>query len=190
MRVLKIFAVILLIIFVAQGKTFAEMPDITYKESYFDIFKGVQIFRGGVRVSMNNRNFKGTLNADEARVNMQKQICWADGKVKLVQDDVNLACDRAYIVLQEKTATVTGKIKFDSKKNITVTADSAIFNWGTKIVDFYGKIKLKTDKNVKFSDGVKLNGKDYRHVRYNVVEKKILALDKTFDVPKVVIPTE
>ena len=190
MRTLKLFALTLLMIFVAQGTTFAEMPDITYKESYFDMFKGVQVLRGNVSVSMNNHGFKGKLSADEARVSMTKQCCWADGKVKLVQDDINLACDHAYIVWQNKTATVTGKIKFDCQKSVAINSDTAIFNWGTKIVDFYGKVKLKADKNVKLADGVKIDGKEYQHIRYNVVEKKILALDKTFDAPEIVIPEQ
>ena len=190
MRVLKIFALTLLVIFAAQGTTFAAMPDISAKEIYYDIFKGVNVLRGDVRVSIDNHGFKATLSADEARVNMEKKCCWADGKVKLAQDGVTFGCNHAYIVLDEKTASVTGKVKFESKSFVTISSDTAVFHWDTKIVDFYGKIKLKADKNVKLADGVKIDGKDYQHVQYNVVEKKILALDKKFDAPKIVIPAE
>lgn len=190
MRALKLFALTLLMIFVAQGTTFAAMPDISCKEQYFDVFRGVQVLRGNVRVSMDNHGFKAALSAEEARVSMTKKCCWADGKVKLVQDDVTFGCDRAYIVWDEKTASVTGKVKFESKSNVTINADTAVFNWDTKIVDFYGKIKLKADKKVKLADGVKIDGKEYQHIRYNVVEKKILALDKTFAAPEIVIPSE
>ena len=89
---------------------------------------------------------------------------------------------------QIKTAEVTGKVKFDNKKGVAINSDTAVFNWGDKIVDFYGKINLKAEKSVKFADGVKLDGKEYQHVKYNVVENKILALDKTFDAPEIVIP--
>ena len=188
MRVLKLFALTLLVLIVAQGKTFAGMPDISAKENFYDPFKGVQVLRGNVRVSIDNHGFKATLGADEVRVSMAKRCCWADGKVKLVQDDTTLNCNRAYIVLQEKTATVTGKVKFESRNNVTINAESAVFHWDTKIVDFYGKIKLKAGKNVKLADGLKIDGKEYRHIQYNVTEKKIIALDKTFNAPEIVIP--
>ena len=190
MRALKIFALTLMMLFVAQNTTFAEMPDISYGESHFDIMRGVQVFSGNVHVSMNNHGFKGKISAKEARVHMTKKICWADGKVKLEQDNLNLTCEHAYIVLEDKTATVTGKVKFESKSGVTINADSAVFNWDTKVVDFYGKIKLKADKKVKLADGLKLDGNSYQHVQYNVVEKKILAADKTFDAPEIVIPSE
>lgn len=190
MRLLKIFALTLLVLFVAQGTTFAAMPDISAKEIYYDFFKGVQVLRGNVRVAMDNHGFKAELSADEARVNMLKKCCWADGKVKLAQEDITFGCDHAYIVWDEKTASVTGKVKFENKNSVTISSDTAVFNWDTKIVDFYGKVKLKADKNVKLADGVKIDGKDYRHIQYNVVEKKILALDKKFNVPEIVIPAE
>ena len=190
MRILKIFALTLLILVAAQGKTFAAMPDISAGEQYFDVFNNVYVLRNNVRVEMNNHGFKGKLSADEARVNMSKQCCWADGKVKLEQTDITFGCEHAYIVWATKTASVTGKVKFENKSGVTINADTAVFNWGTKIVDFYGKIKLKADKNVKLADGVKIDGKNYQHVQYNVVDKTILALDKTFDVPEIVIPTE
>ena len=190
MRVLKIFALTVLVLVCAQGTTFAAMPDISAGEQYYDVFSNVYVLRKNVRVAMDNHGFKGKISADEARVNMSKQCCWADGKVKLEQDDITFGCDRAYIVWATKTAAVTGKVKFADKSSVTINADSAVFNWDTKIVDFYGKIKLKADKKVKLADGVKIDGKDYQHIQYNVVEKKILALDKTFDAPEIVIPTE
>ena len=190
MRVLKIFALTVLVLVCAQGTTFAAMPDISAGEQYFDVFNNVYVLRKNVRVAMDNHGFKGKISADEARVSMSKQCCWADGKVKLEQNDITFGCDRAYIVWATKTASVTGKVKFESKSAVEINADSAVFNWDTKIVDFYGKIKLKADKNVKLADGVKIDGKNYQHIQYNVVEKKILALDKTFDAPEIVIPTE
>ena len=190
MRVLKIFALTLLVLICAQGTTFAEMPEISAGEKYYDVFKDLYVLRKNVRVSLNNRKFTGKISADEAHVSLSKQCCWANGKVKVEQDNITFGCERAYIDLPTKTASVTGKVKFESKSAVTINADSAVFNWDTKIVDFYGKIKLKADKNVKLADGVKIDGKNYQHVQYNVVEKKILALDKKFDAPEIVIPSE
>lgn len=188
MKALKIFVLTALMIFVMQGKTFAEMPEISAGETYFDIFKGVYVLKGNVYVSANNHGFKAVVTADEALVSVAKQKCWATGNVKLTQEDITFSCERAYMQWQTKTAEVTGKVKFENKKSVAINSDTAIFNWQEKVVDFYGKITLKTDKNVKFADGVKLDGKEYQHVKYNVVENTILALDKTFDAPDIVIP--
>ena len=189
MKALKIFGLALLMIIVAQGKTFAEMPEISAGETYFDIFKGVYVLKGNVHVAANNHGFKAVVTADEALVSVAKQKCWAEGNVKLTQENIIFSCDRAYMQWATKTAEVTGKVKFENKKSVTINSDTAVFNWQDKIVDFYGKITLKADKKLKFAEGVELDGKEYQHVKYNVVENEILELDKTFDAPEVVIPS-
>lgn len=189
MRALKIFGLALLMIIAAQGRTFAEMPEISAGETYFDIFKGVYVLKGNVYVSANNHGFKAVVTADEALVSVAKQKCWADGNVKLTQENIIFSCDRAYMQWATKTAEVTGKVKFENKKSVAISSDTAVFNWQEKIVDFYGKVTVKAEKKLKFAEGVELDGKEYRHVKYNVVENEILELDKTFDAPEVVIPS-
>ena len=189
MKALKIFGLALLMIFVAQGKTFAEMPEISAGETYFDIFRGVYVLKGNVHVAANNHGFKATVTADEALVSVVKQKCWAEGHVKLTQDNIIFSCERAYLQWQTKTAEVTGNVSFEHKKSVAINSDTAVFNWQEKIVDFYGNVKLKADKKVKLADGAQLDGKEYQHIKYNVVEDKILELDKTFDAPEIVIPS-
>lgn len=188
MKLLKIFALAVLMVFVAQGRTFAEMPEISAGEMYFDVFKGCYVLKGNVHVSANNHGFKAVVTADEAFVSVIKQKCWADGHVKLTQENITFSCDHAYLQWQTKTAEVKGAVRFANKKSVTISSDTAVFNWQDKIVDFYGKVKLKADKKVKLDDGVTLDGKEYQHVRYNVVEDKIIALDKEFDSPDITIP--
>ena len=185
---LKIILTAILMIFAFSGRVSAEMPEISAGEMYFDIFKGAYVLKGNVYVSANNHGFKATITADEALVSVTKQKCWAEGNVKLTQENITFSCDRAYLQWQTKTAEVTGKVKFENKKSVSISSDTAIFNWQEKIVDFYGKVNLKADKKVKFAEGVKRDGKEYQHVRYNVVENTILALDKTFDAPEIIIP--
>ena len=188
MKALKIFVMALLMIFVAQGKTFAEMPEISAGETYFDIMKGVYVLKDNVQVELNNHGFKAKITANEAKVSVVKQKCWAEGKVKLEQEDITFGCDSAYLQWETKTAEVTGKVKFENKKGVAINADTAIFNWQSKIVDFYGKVTLKADKKLKLEKGIELDGKEYQHIKYNVVENRILELDKTFDAPEIVIP--
>lgn len=189
MRVVKFFALALLMIIAAQSRGFAAMPEISAGEMYFDVFKGVYVLKGNVHVATDNHGFKAKITADEAQVSVTKQKCWATGHVKLEQDGINFGCDRAYLQWQTRTAEVTGSVKFVNKKSVTINSDTAIFNWKDKIVDFYGKVIVKAEKKLKFADGVKLDGKEYQHVQYNVVENTILALDKTFDAPEVNIPS-
>ena len=73
-----------------------------------------------------------------------------------------------------KTVEVTGNVRFKNKKSVAINSDTAVFNWEDKIVDFYGTVTL--------------DGEEYQHVKYNVVDNKILARDKTFDAPEIVIP--
>ena len=174
MKALKIFVMALLMIFVLQGKTFAEMPEISAGETYFDVFKGVYVLKNNVQVETNNHGFKAKITADEAQVSVVKQKCWAEGNVKLAQEDIIFSCDRAYLQWATKTAEVTGNVHFENKKDVTINSDTAIFNWKEKIVDFYGKVLF--------------DGEEYQHIKYNVVEEKILEQDKDFDAPEIIIP--
>ena len=189
MKTLKFFALTLLMILVANGRAFAEMPEISAGEMYFDMFKGCYVLKGNVHVAANNHGFKATITADEAFVSVIKQKCWADGHVKLMQEDITFSCERAYLQWQTKTAEVVGAVNFANKKSVAIISDTAVFNWQDKIVDFYGKVTLKTSKGVKLADGIKLDGKEYQHIQYNVVEDKILALDKKFTAPEINIPS-
>ena len=188
MKAVKIFAVALIMIFAMQGRTFAEAPDISAGETYFDIFKGVYVLKDNVQVTLNNHGFKAKITADEAQVSVVNQKCWTQGNVKLVQEDITFSCDRAYLEWATRTAEVTGNVNFEKKKGVAITSDTAVFNWKEKIVDFYGKVTVKADKKLKFADDISLDGEEYQHVKYNVVDNKILELDKTFDAPEVNIP--
>ena len=189
MRTLKILGLVLLMIFIAQGKTFAAMPEVSANETYFDLFKGAYVLKGNVHVAVDNHGFRATVTANEAIVSVAKQKCWADGNVKLTQENIVFGCEHVYIEGATHTAKVTGKVKFENKKSVTITSDTAVFNWDSKIVDFYGKINLKADKKVNLANGVVIDGKEYQHIQYNVVEDTILALDKTFNAPKIIIPS-
>ena len=188
MKAFKIFAMALLMILIAQGKIFAAMPEVSASETYFDVFKGVYVLKGNVHVAINNHGFQADVKADESQVSVVNQKCWANGHVKLEHGNIIFGCDRAYLQGQDKTVYVKGKVKFENKNSVAINSDTAIFNWQDKIVDFYGKITLNAGKNLKFARGVKLTGKEYQHVQYNVEENKILALDKTFRAPEIVIP--
>lgn len=188
MKLLKILPIIFLLLLVPT-KSFADMPEIKAGQTYFDIFKGHYVLKDDVKVVMNNHGWKASITSNEARVNVVNQKCWALGKVNFKSEDYTLKCETAYMQWQVQHADLTGGIDFESKNIIKVKSDTATFNWGDKIADFYGKVKVKAEKEVQFADGLQLDEKTvYAHVRYNVTENKILQLDKTFDIPKIEIP--
>lgn len=187
MRVLKIFSV-LIILFFLPIKVFADAPEISYGHSEFNFLKGYYILKDNVKISTNNRGVKIIVTADEAKVSLLQKKCLATGNVSLTHDNIIFKCDQAFAQWETTTADIVGKINFNSKDIITITADTATFNWSEKIADFYGKVKIKTDKNFKADKDLKPDKKVYAHVRYNVVENKILQLDRNFDDPNITIP--
>lgn len=151
MRLLKILPIIFLLLII-PSKSFAEMPEITAGQTYFDIFKGHYVLKDNVKVVMNNHGWKATITANEARVNVVTQKCWALGKVNFQHEDYNLKCENAYLQWQTKTADLTGGIDFASKKIIKVKSETATFNWEDKIADFYGKVQVNIEKGAMPKD--------------------------------------
>ena len=187
MKLTKILAIVFLLILI-PAKTFADAPEITADEKYFNLMKGHYVLRGNVNVALKNHGMTAKITADEARVNLLGQKCWATGKVNFVQDNVDFKCDKAYLQWSTKTADVSGKVKFESKDTVTITADSATFNWSEKIADFYGKVKITPEKNLTVDNDLKIENATYAHIKFNVRENKILALEKVSDVAEIKIP--
>ena len=189
MRVVKIFLPILILLMIIPAKSFADMPEITAGQTYFDIMKGHYVLKDNVRVVMNNHGLTATVTANEARVNVVSQKCWALGAVTFDHKDYNLKCENAYLQWETKTADLVGGIDFKGRDSVAVTSDTATFNWETKEADFYGDVKINAEKDLEFAEGLKLKkNQRYAHVRYNVTENKILQLDEKFDTPQIEIP--
>lgn len=188
MKFLKILPLMILILILSPARSFADMPDISAGETYFDVIKGYYVLKDNVHVVIKNHGVTAIITADEAKVNVISQKCWAEGKVNLKHDKETFSCDRVYLQWKTKTAEVIGNVKFNSKKVMSVNSETAIFNWSEKIVDFYGKVKLKTEKNLKLEDGLKVEKKIYSHVKYNVIENKILQLEEDSTAPDIDIP--
>ncbi|MBQ9441537.1 MAG: hypothetical protein IJU55_00805 [Selenomonadaceae bacterium] len=178
---------ILLIFMLIPLKTFADAPEISSGQSTFNFLKGYYILKDDVTFTMNNRGFKGSIRADEAIVSLITQKCLATGKVTLTQENISLTCDKAYATFNDKNVIVEGNVNFDSKENLKITAEKATYKWDERIADFYGKVKVKTEKNFEIDENLNPNG-TFAHVRYNVETNKIIQLDKNFDASKIIIP--
>ena len=179
LRFLTLMAAFLII----TSKTFAAMPDITAGETSFNIFKGCYIFRNNVRVS--DRGM--VMTAKQATAQMTSQKVWATGGVTFEQEGIKFKCDKILVKAAESYAEVIGGLNLMQDDGaIKITGDVGKFSWDDKCADFYGKVKLTVSKNAKVKIDSNLNVKPnkingaYAHIRYNIVEKKIVALDKEY----------
>ena len=175
--------VLTLLLMIAPVKTFAAMPDITAGETSFDFFKGCYIFRNNVKVV--DRGM--TVTAKQATAQMTSQKVWATGGVTFEQEGLKFKCDKILVKAAESNVEVIGKLDFVQDDGaIKITGDVGKFSWDNKCADFYGKVKMTVAKNanVTVDSGLKIKPKKvngtYSHIRYNIVEKKIVALDKEY----------
>ena len=187
MRATKIF-LIMLAVLILPLKSYAAAPEITAGKTYFNLLKGYYVLKENVRVALDNRGMKAIVTADEARVNLLSQKCWATGKVTFTHDEVIFSCEKAFLQWQTKTADVVGAVNFESKDAMQISADSATFNWSEKIADFYGAVRVKPEKNFQAADDIEIEDVVYSHVRCNVKENKILQLEKEPVSTQITIP--
>ena len=188
MKKLKLTWLIVFLIIILPKVTFADAPEISAGEKYFNILEGHYVLRDNVRVALNNHGVRAIVTADEARVNVLSQKCWADGNVKFVHDNVIFSCDKAYLQWQTKTADVIGKVAFLSAGVVSITAQSATFNWREKIADFYGRVQVNAKENLKLAENLELEQGIYAHVQFDVRQNKILLLEKNSNAPEISIP--
>lgn len=187
MRAIKIF-LLMLAVLILPLKSFAAAPEITAGQTYFNLLKGHYVLKENVRVALDNHGLKAIITADEARVNIMSQKCWATGKVKFTHDNVIFSCDKAFLQWQTKTADVAGAVNFSSRDTVQIAADSATFNWSEKIADFYGAVRVNPEKNLQTAEGVELADIAYAHVKFDVRENKILQLERVSDIAEIKIP--
>lgn len=184
---MKYLIAIFSILLILTSEAFAAMPDITAGETEFNFFKGCYIFKDNVRVS--DRGM--TVTAQRAVAQMTSQKVWATGNVTFEQQGLKFKCDKIFVKAAESEVEVIGKLNFVQDDLIKIVGDVGTFSWNNKCADFYGNVKLTVNKNAKINIDQNLNIKSkklngtYAHIRYNIVEKKIIALDKEYSpIPK------
>ena len=183
MRLIKIFSIIIFALTLISTKTFAAMPDISAGETKFDIFNGCYILKNNVKVIHQGR----TMTANQATVKVADQKVWASGNVTLVDNEIKFNCDKIFVEGFKKNVTVIGGVDFFQDNALKIICDVGNFSWDNKIADFYGHVKIKIDKSskVKLDKNLEVNLKKingtYDHIQYNIVEKKLILLDKKFD---------
>ena len=183
----KIFSSIVLLLLFMTAKTFAAMPDISAGSTKFDPFNMCYIFQDNVKVVHQG----SSVTANRAVAKMTAQKVWASGKVTLIQEGLKFRCDSVFVRGLDREAEVLGNLDFVQDGAFKITADVGTFSWKSKEADFYGRVKISMDKSsdVTLDNSLnikkkKING-TYAHIKYDVVNKKIIALDKKYDsIPK------
>ncbi len=181
---INLLTILLTFLLLMTANKVLAMPDISAGETNFDFFKGCYILRNNVRFVDNGR----TMTANRATVQLTSQKVWATGNVTLVQEGIKFRCDKMFLQGAKMNVEVIGNVNFLQDSAVKISSDVGVFSWNSKVADFYGRVKLKTstvniDSNLKAESG-NIDG-IYDHVQYNIVEKKIMALDKHYSaIPK------
>ena len=168
MRRIKLTILILIMmLFMVSSECIAAMPDISAGKTNFDIFKGMYILTNGVKVVYSER----TMTSERAVVQLKDQKVWASGKVKLEQEGLNFVGDKIFVKGLDHIVEALGGLQLNQKDGLKITAEYGTFSWDSKEADFYGKVKVTGAKDVK-------KNVEYAHVKYNVVDNKIILLEK------------
>ena len=183
----KIFSSIMLLLLFMTAKTFAAMPDISAGSTKFDPFNMCYIFQDNVKVVHQG----SSVTANRAVAKMTVQKVWASGEVTLNQEGLKFRCDSVFVRGLDREAEVIGNIEFVQDGALKITADVGTFSWKSKEADFYGRVKISMDKSSDVTLDNSLNIKKkkidgtYAHIKYDVVNKKIIAIDKKYEpIPK------
>ena len=148
-RAIKLFQLLLfsLLLLFPSTTAFAERPAISCDKQSFDIFTGRYLLDGNVTVQTKDR----VITADHAQVSLVTQEVWAQGNVTLVQDDILFRGDDLYVEGKGHLATLSQNILFE-RGDLTIKADSVVFNWDTKLAECTGKVtRILAGKKKKLS---------------------------------------
>jgi lipopolysaccharide export system protein LptA len=138
----KIFVILLFLVTFFTSTVFAAMPVIKADKQYFDIDSGLQVLKGNVCITHNNR----AVTAGIAKTNLLE--IWAAGGITYADNDIFLAGNTVYVSFPKHSAQVDGTISF-VRGDLKITADHGEYNWKTKVATFNSNVQvLKNDINL------------------------------------------
>ena len=138
---MKKFLALVFILFLIPSICFAA-PDIKYDKQTFDPLRGTYYLEGNV--SVKNNGF--IVSSDKAQVEMYSLEVHAQGHIHLTQDNISFYGNTADVYGRDKTAKVSGNLKF-TQDDKTITADEGSFNWDTKKIVFTGNVHVVSSKD-------------------------------------------
>ena len=140
MKPFRIFLLIACLLFSLTAAASAAMPDISADKTSFDPLTLTYELTGHVRVANKDR----VITADHAKGTMTSMEVWADGNIKLLQDDIVFTGDTLYVSGDGHRADITGGTRYE-RAGLIIQSDSASFNWDTKLAAFTGNVTRTLD---------------------------------------------
>jgi lipopolysaccharide export system protein LptA len=93
--------------------------------------------KGNVRIEVGSR----VITAGQAKASLSSLEVWSSNGITLTQDDIVLTAGSVYVYGTRNTAALSGDVKL-SQPHITITADTADFNWRTKLATFTDNVQV------------------------------------------------
>lgn len=143
----SLFLLLLFSFFAAcsTGPVTAARPVVTADSTYYDTNTGLYILKGHVRVEVGSR----VITAGQAKVSLSSLEVWGSDGITLTQDDSVLTAGSVYVYGTQNKAVLNGGVTF-SHPQVTISADTADFNWRTKLGTFTGNVQV-TQGNATWS---------------------------------------
>lgn len=147
----RIIACLLLILFVFVG-TVTASPIIRADKTYYDLDKGIYVLDGNVYVEVKDR----IVTAGHAKVSLSSLEVWGSGGITLTQGDISFAATSVHVFGTKSKALIEGDVTLQ-RPGLSIVADTADFNWKTKIAIFNGNVKVTQNGHVWHASSVSYN---------------------------------
>ena len=152
MRYSRIVVIMLLLLFLLTGTTFAAKPVVTADRTYFDINTGLYVLKGNVYIEVSNR----VITAGEAKVNLASLEVWGTGGITVKQDDIYFTGGNVYVYGTKNRAKIDGGVQF-SRTDLAIKADNVDFSWDNRIALFSGNVHVTQGFNEWTADSANYN---------------------------------
>jgi lipopolysaccharide export system protein LptA len=116
----------------------AAKPVITADTTNYDTDTGLYLLKGNVRVEDGSR----VITAGQAKVSLSSLEVWGSDGITLTQDDIYLTAGSVYVYGTRNKALLSGGVTLTQPHIIFITADTADFNWRTKLGTFTGNVQV------------------------------------------------
>lgn len=148
----KIFVIVFVLAVLFAGFADAAKPVITADKTYFDVNTGLYVLDGNVRVEVRDR----LITAAHAKVSVSSMEVWGTGGIYFKQGDINFTGGSVYVYGTKKYAKIDGGVDY-STSGLSIIADRGEYNWGTKIANFEGNVKITQDGEIREADSAAFN---------------------------------
>lgn len=124
-------------------------PIIKSDSQYLDPSTGLYILQGNVYIEVSDR----IITAGLARVDMVSMEVWGSEGITFSQKDIYFTGSSVYVYGSKNKAIIDGGVKF-TRSGLDITADSAEFNWKTKIAVLTGNVTVTQNDQISTYDTV------------------------------------